>query len=95
MSDMLERCARALCIDRDPDNIQGGPHPHGLWIDEGEPWWTGYTVAARAVLEALREPTSDVLSAGERALVHCSPVHWGRAKAVWQAAIDTALKDTP
>lgn len=61
---MDERVARAMCLDRDPDDKSGGPHPLGLWLDEGEAWWTGYKDAARLAIKAMREPTESMLDRG-------------------------------
>lgn len=59
MSKALEAAARAMCLDRDPDDVEGGPHPSGVWLDGGEPWWTGYKEQAQdaitTYLEAMRE----------------------------------------
>jgi hypothetical protein len=38
---------------READDRSGGPHPSGTWLDEGEPWWTGYVDVARAIIEAI------------------------------------------
>lgn len=70
----LERAARALCFDRDPDDKAGGPHPMGTWLDEGEAWWTGYVGSVRAVLQAIREPSEGMVRAGEAWQAHCSDV---------------------
>jgi hypothetical protein len=62
---MIERMARAMCLSgRDADDIGGGAHPMGAWLDHGEPWWTGYCDAARSVLTAMREPTEAMERAG-------------------------------
>jgi hypothetical protein len=53
----IEKAARAMCVNRVPDNIDGGPHPGGPWLDEGEPWWTGYIEQATFALRTTLEPS--------------------------------------
>lgn len=55
MSEMIERVARALCVedDENPDEI----------INVGKPRWWLYNCAARAAIEAIREPTEGMLDA--------------------------------
>ncbi len=72
MSEMIERVARALCVDGDgrgEDDTHGGPHPMGQWLDPGEAWWTGYIVAARAAIAAMNRapPSAVILSATDLA----------------------------
>ncbi len=69
MSDgMIERVARALCGDgREADDVTGGPHPSGIWLEEGEAWWTGYVEQASAAIAAMREPNDAMVRAGSTA----------------------------
>jgi hypothetical protein len=81
---MVERVARALCgcAGREADDLDGGPHPGGLWLDPGEAWWTGYEEMARAAIAAMREPTE--------AMMHAPSVGTSDIE-VWQQMIDEAL----
>jgi hypothetical protein len=56
--DKVEHMARAMASisGRDPDNIEGGPHPGGEWLGSGVPWWTGFKEFARVSLAAIDEP---------------------------------------
>ena len=83
MSEIFERAARALyenCDDSD----------HEDWDEMGEslrePWRRG----ARAVLEAIREPTEDMLIACHKAVVfeQDTPEYVG-----WRAMIDELLRE--
>lgn len=92
MSEMLERCARAA-EDALADALVllcqtgDGPYPHD------------FENVARAVLEALREPTPQMTEAGEYD-DNSPPGECGRyitedmGADVWRRMIDTALKDT-
>lgn len=96
----LERAARALCTDRDPGDTSGGPHPSGTWIEKGEAWWTGYVDQARAVLEAIREPSEGMVKEGAYQIpcgqgVEEGPPNASDAKDCWQAMIDAALSEKP
>jgi hypothetical protein len=59
----IEKAARAMCVNRVPDNIDGGPHPGGPWLDEGEPWWTGYIEQATFALRTTLEPSEAEIEA--------------------------------
>lgn len=52
---LVEAVARAMCEARDPDDTTGGPHPQGIWLDDGEAYWTGYINAATAALRAIED----------------------------------------
>lgn len=93
MSEMVERVARAICLDRDPDCTDGGPHPVGGWLDEGRAWWTGYEDAARAAIEAMRDPTQMMLThfAGT-AFFLLSPAKQDAERAAYDGMINEALK---
>lgn len=98
MSEMVERVARAIASTRgrDPDDTAGGPHPGGTWLEKGEPWWRGDVDAARAAIEAMREPTEKMIEAGQ---LYCwddgHPTVGSHAiqGQVFRAMIDAALKD--
>ena len=78
MSEMVERVARAICESEkmNPDDKLGG--------------WIHWVNAARAAIEAMREPTDEMLSAMEP---------WSRVtghhKLVWGAGVDAALGKGP
>src|SRR5262245_3657789 len=100
-SPMIERVARAMCNATGPDEICGGPHPSGLWLEEGEPWWTGYADQARAAIAAMREPTAAMIAAmGEGFAVDPSwsdpaPHFAQRHRNAYRAMIDAALSESP
>ncbi|WP_088471892.1 hypothetical protein [Sphingopyxis witflariensis] len=74
----LERAARALC------RLDG--HPENATMDR-KPLWADYLPEARAVLQAIREPSVSMLSAADR--------HDKRDASAdaWRAMIDAALAE--
>ena len=54
MTDMVEKVARALCAQQWPEFTQ-------VQIDHG---WTKFIPAARAAIQAMREPSEAMISAG-------------------------------
>lgn len=58
--DMIERVARKICADGgfDPDEA----------MPNGGPRWKYYEPGARAAIEAMREPTHEMLLAGDKYL---------------------------
>jgi hypothetical protein len=94
MSEAVDRAARAICVacdGCDPDDVNGGAHPGGLWLDEGEPWWIGYREHARAAIEALREPDEAMIRAMQPQGL--SPYEFEIAIRAWRSMIDAALRD--
>lgn len=104
MTEMLERAARALCETDD-----GGITDIIFSVQEHDGDCTNqpytcpvcqaehYTVLARAVLEALRDPTGAVKVAGANALANlefppATPQHIVSAEACFQAMIDSILR---
>jgi hypothetical protein len=102
---MIERVARAICRanGRDPDRLEPGDAP-GIdgQLPNGDPAhfvWKHYMDEARAAIEALREPTDDMIYVGEGYCDFMLPSTHdnsgeGRRKEFrmgWQAAIDHAL----
>lgn len=81
----LERAARALCEidDVDPDSSLGGDGQNFLWMEYAN-------VHVRAVLQAIREPSAGMM--GDR--VVRQHAYAGDVDMVWQAMIDTALRET-
>jgi hypothetical protein len=94
MSDnMIERVARAIAKEHG-DDFDAVPRDKGHWIDErgtfdgryrdvNEPFQPHYIAMARAAIAAMREPTEEMLEAGNS---------WYSAKLTWQGMIDAALK---
>ena len=78
MSEMVERVARAITTELGADldtafanktewiNMRG-TDAAGRWRDINEPFKSDYLAAARAAIEAMREPTDEMLDAGFRA----------------------------
>ncbi|MEJ5979495.1 hypothetical protein WG901_22770 [Novosphingobium sp. PS1R-30] len=79
----LELAARSLCNNEghDPDRV-------GL-SNNGDHYWTTYVGKARAVLEALREPSEAMLEAVYREMRFDD----GTALKAWQRMIDAALEE--
>lgn len=75
----IERAAHALC------ELDG--NPPGATMD-GRPLWQDYAPEVRAVLAAIRQPSS--------AMVQAAPDDRNRpiyAEDIWQAMIDAAIED--
>lgn len=88
MTDMIEKVARALAIadDKDPDAPAWvrypGPETFGIcWRDQ-------YEDKAKAAIEAMREPTDEMVAAAAT-----SPTLQLAAMAIWQAMIDSILSE--
>jgi hypothetical protein len=90
---MIDRVARALCLanGEDPDK------PSGVF----GVWWKSYRDEARAAIEAMREPTEEMMESAASEFTFQSG-HWGPEttretiqKAVFQRAIDAALSEKP
>lgn len=80
MSEMVERVARAIALaDLDPET-RAAVDPDVWFVAES------YYALARAALEAMREPTQDMLLADPRRDMDLSEESWA-------AMIDAALKD--
>jgi hypothetical protein len=81
MTDIIERAARAACIEAGiaPDaEYRGGE----IGID----WnWQSFVPEARAVLHAIREPSDGMVEAGK------SDGDWPHARETWVSMIDKAL----
>jgi hypothetical protein len=92
MSDtMIDRIARSLCVS-------AGDNPDGATCDvyvPGDPdagkVWASYRASARAVLVAMRQPTSAMLKAGEDDMNPWSnDVHLPH---IWETMINAALTE--
>ena len=71
---MIERIARALCkAARQSENA----------VYQGKPMWRAYENTARLVLEAMREPSLEMLAVPQ--------FDWKVAVLNWHAMIDAAL----
>lgn len=90
----LERAARALCaLDGNPENAKM----------DGKPLWQDYLPEARAVIEAIREPSETMVDAWMDAdlelpegISHEAPssvVDPYRARSDWIAMIDAMLSE--
>ncbi len=66
MSEMVERVARAICAAKgdDPDEKCED------WMREFS-GWRGYQKSARAAIEAMREPTKEMIVAADAKLEDC------------------------
>ena len=92
---MIEKIARAICVllRRDPD-FQGIQSP---WDDKvpmppNYKQWMNYSEEAKAAIEAMREPTKQMIKAGDEEI----PDNMGYkndAKGVYKAMIDKALDE--
>ena len=83
---MVERVARAICVSegRDPDaDFMRIPGPM-----TGSKVWTEYVRRARAAIEAMREPTDEMVGAKNSAEPHYESYFRER----YRAAIDEVLK---
>lgn len=87
MGEMRERIARALCKSdrKDPDSHHFA----------GKLLWEAYVHSADAVLNALREPTPEMVKAGYTANSYpiAGLAHSFAPTPVWQAMIDSILGD--
>lgn len=88
-SEMVERVARAIAWAELPDYAKAVTTQDGMYVDPS------YSLIARAAIEAMREPTDEMLIAG-------TPWYhdnWRKAhvredtsmEAIWQAMLDAAL----
>ena len=100
MTDTLERVARAI--------FEAGGYPVDAVKFENHKLRNDFMQCARAAVEALREPDSQMKQAGERAIIrggmpdfpgdrhsttHYAAVSKAEAGQIWQAMIDAILKD--
>jgi len=74
---MIERVARALCRAAGQSEST---------IYQGKPMWRAYVNTARLVLEAMREPSLEMLAVPE--------FDWKLSALSWHAMIDAALDPT-
>ncbi|TIN83076.1 hypothetical protein [Mesorhizobium sp.] len=85
-NEMIERVEKALAVhfsgNRMPD-MSGDPRARLSQLQR-----RNLTDAAYAAIEAMREPTDEMLAAGSHAIFH----YW-QANAAYRAMIDAALKE--
>jgi hypothetical protein len=74
MSELIERVARALAAENE-SRVQGRPIDPDAMMTNGpgvglkpKPYWRLYETAARAAIEAMREPTAEMVAAGHAAV---------------------------
>ena len=84
----IERAARALC------KLDG----HAEGEREGKPLWRNYLLQARAVLEAIREPSLRMTEAGATVIRYVGPEespsgYQSDAANVWRFMIDAIRED--
>lgn len=82
---MIERMCRAMCRDQYPGANEDG------WIVSAKCYrWELFRSQAKVALEALREPTEEMVAAG----ADYRPVHPEvRSKECWIAMIDVVLEE--
>lgn len=98
MSEMVERVAKILCLTASGGRNDPNEMVDRQWISSEEPFvprWRFYVVHARPVLEAIREPTPAMLSAGREEFYEHDLENGSEPmlKAVFAAMIDAALAD--
>lgn len=93
MSTMVEKVARAI-YETEPYGISATKEMS--WLDVHESQKEGFRVKARAAIEAMKEPTLEMLSEEictqlERDLDHMTPM--GSLNMAYMSMIDAALKE--
>lgn len=69
-------------------------NPDGDWYEQpqSDDKLASYKIIARAVIEAMREPTDEILRAGERSFPDSGTVdHTDDLRSAWRVMIDAAL----
>lgn len=79
----LERAARALC------SLAGNPENATM---NGNPLWMDYLPEARAVIEAIREPSEEQLDATGEALIQPRDLRFSYGN-IYRAMIDQLLSE--
>lgn len=86
----IEQVALALAVSakKAPDDLTGS------LLKEGEAIWQQYVIPARAAIEAMREPTEEMLACCQRVdNDEYIGVSEGCARELWNAMIDAAKLD--
>ncbi|TGV74473.1 hypothetical protein EN792_058370, partial [Mesorhizobium sp. M00.F.Ca.ET.149.01.1.1] len=96
MSDMVERVARAILSGHDWTTDLGVDDAVTGWEGIGADWQQAYLSMARAAIEAMREPTPEVIQAWLAFYeVRNEPKHMTkRATTIWQTLISAALSQS-
>lgn len=104
---MVERVARKLCgiaIGRGRETMERLGHKFNQSLEKDiDDWWESWKPDAYAALEALREPTQEIIDAAEPAMrkvnhivAHAGGVQWDNDEPplapAWRAMIDACLK---
>jgi len=91
MNEMIERLARTICdaIGPNPDGRKPTLYPP---YEKLPPNWTFYVPAARAAVEAMREPTEAMILAIEQAMMETTSMTREAVIKVWMAGIDEARR---
>jgi hypothetical protein len=93
MSEMIERVARALCVDAHGGNLSPDAIlTCGPASEVGQPAWKFFEKRAHAAITAMREPTKEMLRAG---FVRVNVSTEERPEGLlnpWHGMIDEALK---
>lgn len=103
MSEMVERVARAICYMHGGKICGPGQHIASREIgwDPGHQYmqtyvdrhWKEHDFAARAAIEAMREPTAQMVMVGDNEMDEWDPAYEVcPLVTTWQAMIDEALK---
>ncbi len=103
MSEMIERVARAICLDA--GRMGDAQAVEQQRVDRD---WRNHIASARAAIEAMREPTKAQLEAAEGIVVGYDDFATGdgniylgipgypqKASEIWTALVDAALKEKP
>jgi hypothetical protein len=103
MSEMVERVARAIAngLGDEFDNAFNGKsdwiyargEKGGRFRDCNEPTQDDYLGAARAAIEAMREPTDEMIEAGLKHQVHTVENSRASTFVRWSWMVDAALGD--
>lgn len=85
MSVMVERVARAICI-------ASGSNPDRGYniVDDGRRYWLHFEHIARAAIDAMREPTAEMLDA-VKSDKRFPPYRWDVFADAWRVMIATIL----
>ena len=88
---MIERVARAICWRATKTAASTNPLRHEGLVDQ---FWPNHVETARAAIEAMREPTPEMLREPDQLAVigSCLPSA-SEATELWQAMIDKALEE--
>lgn len=92
MSEMVERVARAICLETPGCKI-GNRRPDDTDTLGAEPLWHSFISSARAAIATMREPTGKMLDATDDIDIGEYALWSSKAREIWQAMIDEELKN--